>query len=73
MRRGVEPSLRVIEFEQALRSGPSAGQPVRYDRDFVRLGFRDIASDTNERTLIFGLLLQNVGVGNTINISIPKT
>ena len=46
---------------------------VRYDREFVRLGFRDIASDTNERTLIFGLLPKNVGVGNTINISIPKT
>jgi hypothetical protein len=46
---------------------------VRYDREFVRLGFRDIASDTNERTLIFGLLPKNCGVGNTINISIPKT
>ena len=46
---------------------------VRYDRDFVRLGFRDIASDTNERTLIFGLIPKNCGVGNTINISIPKT
>ncbi len=46
---------------------------VRYDREFVRLGFRDIASDTNERTLIFGLLPKNVGVGNTINVSIPKT
>lgn len=46
---------------------------VRYDREFVRLGFRDIARDTDERTLIFGLLPPNVGVGNTINISIPKT
>lgn len=46
---------------------------VCYDREFVRLGFRDIARDTDERTLIFGLLPKNVGVGNTINISIPKT
>lgn len=46
---------------------------VRYDRGFVRLGFRDIARDTDERTLIFSLLPHNVGVGNTINISIPKT
>ena len=45
---------------------------VRYDREFVRLGFRDIARDTDERTLIFSLLPKNVGVGNTINISIPK-
>jgi hypothetical protein len=46
---------------------------VRYDREFVRLGFRDIARDTDERTLIFGLLPKNCGVGNTINVSIPKT
>ncbi len=47
-------------------------ESIRYDREFVRLGFRDIASDTNERTLIFALLPQQCGVGNTINISIPK-
>jgi hypothetical protein len=46
---------------------------VRYDREFLRLGFRDIARDTDERTLIFGLLPRNIGAGNTINISIPKT
>ncbi|MCY7304994.1 MAG: hypothetical protein LH632_02385, partial [Rhodoferax sp.] len=46
---------------------------VRYDREFVRLGFRDIASDTNERTLIFGLLPRNLGGGNTIHINIPKS
>lgn len=46
---------------------------VRYDTEYIRLGFRDIARDTDERTLIFGLLPKGVGVGNTINISIPKT
>jgi len=46
---------------------------IRYDREFVRLGFRDIARDTDERTLIFSLLPRDRGVGNTINISIPKT
>lgn len=46
---------------------------VRYDREFVRLVFRDVASDTNERTLIFGLMPKNCGGGNTIHISIPKT
>ncbi|MBV5298208.1 MAG: N-6 DNA methylase [Rhodoferax sp.] len=49
------------------------GAAVRHDREFVRLAFRDIASDTNERTLIFALLPRHCGVGNTINISIPKT
>ncbi len=46
---------------------------VRYDREFVRLGFRDIARDTDERTLIFSLLPKNIGVGNKISVSIPKT
>lgn len=45
---------------------------VCFDRHFVRLAFRDIARDTDERTLIFTLLPKNIGVGNTINISIPK-
>lgn len=45
---------------------------VAYDREYFRLGFRDIASDTNERTLIFSLIPKNCGVGNTINTSIPK-
>ena len=45
---------------------------VQFDREFVRLMFRDVASDTNERTLIFGLLPKNCGGGNTIHISIPK-
>lgn len=46
---------------------------VRYDREFLRLGFRDIARDTDERTLIFCLTPKGVGVGNTINVNIPKT
>jgi hypothetical protein len=46
---------------------------VKFDRGFVRLVFRDIASDTNERTLIFALLPKNCGGGNTIHMSVPKT
>ena len=45
---------------------------VRYDRDYLRLAFRKIASDTNERTLIFALLPKQCGVSDSINISIPK-
>lgn len=45
---------------------------IRYDREFFRLGFRDIASDTNERTAIFCLLPKNVGCGNTLWVSLPK-
>jgi hypothetical protein len=45
---------------------------IRFDREFLRLGFRDIARDTDERTLVFSLLPSACGVGNTVNISIPK-
>ena len=57
------PKSEVVKHEAA----------VCFDREFVRLGFRDIASDTNERTLIFGLLPKDVGGGNTIHLNIPKT
>ncbi|MDR0467279.1 MAG: restriction endonuclease [Campylobacteraceae bacterium] len=45
---------------------------VRFDREFFRLGFRDIARDTDERTLIASLLPKDIGCGNTLNVSIPK-
>lgn len=45
---------------------------VRYDREFVRLGVREIARDTDERTLIFSLIPKNVGIGHKVNFVIPK-
>lgn len=45
---------------------------ICYDREFFRLGFRDIASDTNERTAIFCLLPKNVGFGHSMFANIPK-
>lgn len=45
---------------------------ICYDREFFRLGFRAVARDTDERTLIFSLLPKNVGCGNSIWASIPK-
>ena len=45
---------------------------IRYDREFFRLGFRAVASDTNERTLIFSLLPKNVGFGHSMFANIPK-
>lgn len=45
---------------------------ICYDREFFRLGFRAVASDTNERTLIFSLLPKNVGFGNSMFANIPK-
>lgn len=45
---------------------------IRYDRDYVRLAFRAVASDTNERTLIFGLLPRNVGLGHSLFVNAAK-
>lgn len=45
---------------------------IVYDRQFYRLGFRDIARDTDERTAIFSLLPKNVGIGATIWCNVPK-
>ncbi|ETD24764.1 Eco57I restriction-modification methylase domain-containing protein [Helicobacter macacae] len=46
---------------------------ISYDREYIRLGSRAIASDTNERTLIFSLLPRNIGVGNSAWSSITKS
>ncbi|MHB0926850.1 MAG: hypothetical protein ACYC1F_10125, partial [Gallionellaceae bacterium] len=46
---------------------------IRYDREFVRLGFRSVASDTNERTLIFALFPKNCGSGHSMFANTPKT
>ncbi|WP_257842630.1 N-6 DNA methylase [Helicobacter sp. 13S00477-4] len=46
---------------------------IKYDREFFRLGFRAIAGDTNERTTIFSLLPKNIGCGNSLWSSVPKS
>ncbi len=46
---------------------------VRYDREFVRLAFREIARDTDERSLIFALLPKNTGFGHTLFADAAKT
>lgn len=46
---------------------------VRYDREFVRLAFREIARDTDERTLIFGLVPRHCGLGHTLFANAAKT
>lgn len=49
------------------------GAAVRYDREFVRLAFREVARDTDERTLIFGLLPTDCGLGHTLFANAAKT
>ena len=46
---------------------------VRFDREFTRLAFREIARDTDERTLIFSLLPKNCGLGHTLFANTTKT
>ena len=46
---------------------------IRYDRSFLRLAFRTIARDTDERTLIFSLLPKNVGLGHSLFANAAKT
>lgn len=45
---------------------------IRYDREFMHMGFRCIARDTDERTLIFSLMPKNCGSGHSMFISTPK-
>lgn len=45
---------------------------IRYDREFIRLAYRKISSDTNERTLIFSMLPKNCGTTDSLYISVPK-
>ena len=57
------PKTEVAKYEAA----------IRYDREFVRLGFRTVASDTNERTLIFALFPKHCGSGHSMFANTPKT
>ena len=45
---------------------------VRFDREFLRLGYREIARDTDERTLIFSFLPKAVGVGHKVTYNVTK-
>jgi hypothetical protein len=45
---------------------------IRYEREFVRLAFRSIARDTDERTLIASLLPKNCSFGHSMFANIAK-
>ena len=45
---------------------------IAYDREFIRLGFRGVARDTDERTAIFSLLPMGCGVGHSMYVNVPK-
>jgi len=45
---------------------------VRPDRNYYRLSFRDIARDTDERTLIASVVPPHLGAQDTLWMSVPK-
>lgn len=65
-----EKILEIYDFPSDAKDKESSF--ITYDREFYRLGFRDIARDTDERTAIFSLLPKNCGCGNTLWSSVPK-
>lgn len=66
-----------LKSKELLRAKKATGKElkpelIKYDREFFRLAYRAIASDTNERTLIASLLPKDCGCGNSVYSSIPK-
>lgn len=45
---------------------------IRFDKTYFRLGYRKVASDTNERTLIFTLIPKQCGCYESVWQHIPK-
>ncbi|HEP3239200.1 TPA: class I SAM-dependent DNA methyltransferase, partial [Campylobacter jejuni] len=69
-----DEQLKSKELSRAKKATGKELNPklIKYDREFFRLGYRTIASDTNERTLIASLLPKNCGCGNSVYSNIPK-
>ncbi|MFK5976663.1 MAG: restriction endonuclease [Sulfurovum sp.] len=45
---------------------------IKFDSEYLRIGFRLVASNTNERTLIMSMIPKDIGAGNSVIISYPK-
>ncbi|MDR1520416.1 MAG: N-6 DNA methylase, partial [Planctomycetota bacterium] len=78
----VRPTIKTANPNQAnaqtvldalgLKTREDLGRFIRPDRNYIRLGFRMISSNTNERTLVASLLPRHVGAQNSLYLSIPK-
>lgn len=66
--------LKSKELSRAKKATQKELNPelIKYDREFFRLAYRAIASDTNERTLIFSLLPKDCGFGHSMFANVPK-
>lgn len=66
-----------LKSKELLRAKKATGKElkpelIKYDREFFRLAYRAVASDTNERTLIASLLPKNCGFGHSMFANAPK-
>jgi len=57
--------LKVVSEKELIES-------VIFDREFFKLSFRDIARNTDERSVISSIVGRNIGFGNTLFVNIPK-
>jgi len=68
-------STRIRRIKKALeKEGSSAavdGSQIKLDYEHYRLGYRDVASSTNERAMICTILPRRVFAGNTVNLQRP--
>jgi len=62
---------RVAGFLKTLDIAPVTQADLRIAPDSPRLAFRDVARNTDERTLIATILPANVFAGNTLNYVVP--
>ncbi|ENE6868452.1 class I SAM-dependent DNA methyltransferase, partial [Campylobacter jejuni] len=66
--------LKSKELSRAKKATGKELKPdlIKYDREFFRLGYRAVARDTDERTLIASLLPKNCGFGHSMFANAPK-
>ncbi|WP_104706226.1 Eco57I restriction-modification methylase domain-containing protein [Helicobacter bizzozeronii] len=67
----LEAKLKSREQHRAKKGGYSGA--IAYEYQYLRLGYRGIARDTDERSLIVSLIPRHHSVGNSIYVSVPYT
>lgn len=69
---GKKSKTKAVLDALGLKKDTELDQFIVPDRQFPRLAFRAIASDTNERTMIAAVIPANVGAQNSLWVSLPK-
>ncbi|WP_240329857.1 Eco57I restriction-modification methylase domain-containing protein [Helicobacter suis] len=68
-RAKLEQRLQSKEIFRAKKAGYTG--KIAFEHQYFRLGYREVASDTNERSLIVSLVAKNCVAGNSMFLSIP--